>query len=45
MYYERLLDQCRQDCFDARSVVYLQELIKNHKRFQTETQIAIIQVR
>ncbi|CAH8677728.1 unnamed protein product [Schistosoma haematobium] len=44
MYYERLLDQCRQDCFDARSVVYLQELIKNHKRFQTETQIAIIQV-
>lgn len=44
MYYERLLDQCIQDCFDARPIVYLQELIKNHKRFQTETQISIIQV-
>ncbi|KAH8868969.1 Schwannomin-interacting protein [Schistosoma japonicum] len=43
-YYERLLDQCRQDCYNARSVVYLQELMKNHKRFQTETQIAIMQV-
>ncbi|CAH8568356.1 unnamed protein product [Schistosoma turkestanicum] len=44
MYYERLLDQCRQECFNARSVLYVQELIKNHKRFQMETQIAIIQV-
>ncbi|VDP97398.1 unnamed protein product [Trichobilharzia regenti] len=44
MYYERLLDQCKHDCYNARSVVYLQELIRNHKRFQSETQIAVVQV-